>query len=228
LNGAVTQPQEVVGSNASDPVELLAPAIGLRGAAAAAEHYAAASRAAATWRGYESDWRIFTEWCASVGLVALPAEAMTVAMFLGAQANQGKAPATLSRRLAAIRLMHLGAKLPSPHGTVEVLEVMRGIQRRSTRRVSKKTAAVAEQIKKMVDVAAPSTLQGLRDRALLLVGFAGALRRAEFVAFDFEHLTEKPEGLLKILIAESKTDQVSVPGSSVAGDVGTASASTRI
>jgi integrase len=86
---------------------------------------------------------------------------------------------------------------------------MRGIRRRSTRGVTKKKAAVAEQLKRMVDGTNLSTFQGLRDRALLLVGFAGAFRRAELVALDVEHLTLRPEGL-KILIPKSKTDQEGV------------------
>jgi integrase len=58
----------------------------------------------------------------------------------------------------------------------------------------------------MVDAVEPKTLKGLRDRALLLLGFAGAFRRSELVALDTEHLTAEPKGL-RILIASSKTDQ---------------------
>ena len=58
----------------------------------------------------------------------------------------------------------------------------------------------------MVDAVEPQTLKGLRDRALLLLGFAGAFRRSELVALDTEHLRERPEGL-EVLIASSKTDQ---------------------
>jgi site-specific recombinase XerD len=85
---------------------------------------------------------------------------------------------------------------------------MRGIRRLSTRGVVKKEAAVDDQIKKMVDTCDASTFQGLRDRALLLLGFAGAFRRSELVALDVADLKITPEGLI-VLIRKSKTDQES-------------------
>jgi site-specific recombinase XerD len=139
-------------------------------------------------------------------LATLPAAPPTVAMFLAAEANNGTAPSTLNRRLSAIRLMHLGARVVSPHNAVEIQEVMRGIRRLSTRGVVKKEAAVDEQIKKMVDTCDPATYQGKRDRALLLLGFAGALRRSELVALDVAYLKLSDEGFV-VTIARSKTDQ---------------------
>jgi len=182
------------------------PSLALEVAAADAEGFATASRAASTWRAYESDWRIFTSWCLSVNLPALPAAPATVAMFLAAEAKRGTAPSTLNRRLSAIRLMHLGARVVSPHAAVEIQEVMRGIRRLSTRGVVKKEAAVDEQIKQMVDTCDVAIYQGQRDRALLLLGFAGAMRRSELVALDVAHLKLSDEGFV-VTIAKSKTDQ---------------------
>lgn len=182
------------------------PTVALDEARIAAESYAKGSRAPGTWRAYESDWKVFSAWCASVGQVPLPATPATVAWFLAAQAKCRIAPSTLSRRLAAIRLMHLGARLPSPHEAIEVTEVLRGIRRSWKRPVAQKAPAVADEIKRMVNAVEPQTLTGLRDRALLLLGFAGAFRRSELVALDVEHLTARPEGLA-VLIASSKTDQ---------------------
>lgn len=180
--------------------------VALQDAAADAEVFATASRAASTWRAYESDWRIFTAWCQTMDLSALPAAPATVAMFLAAEAKRGTAPSTLNRRLSAIRLMHLGARVVSPHAAVEIQEVMRGIRRLSTRGVVKKEAAVDEQIKKMVETCDLATFQGRRDRALLLLGFAGAMRRSELVALDVAHLKLSDEGFV-VTIAKSKTDQ---------------------
>ena len=182
------------------------PSVAVQEAAADADVFATASRAASTWRAYESDWRIFNRWCQAMNLAALPAAPATVAMFLAAEAKNGTAPSTLNRRLAAIRLMHLGARVVSPHNAVEIQEVMRGIRRLSTRGVVKKEAAVDEQIKRMVDACDPATYQGKRDRALLLLGFAGALRRSELVALDVAHLKVSDEGFV-VTIAKSKTDQ---------------------
>jgi hypothetical protein len=105
------------------------PSVAIQEAAADAEVFATASRAASTWRAYESDWRIFMAWYQAMDLAPLPAAPATVAMFLAAEAKRGTAPSTLNRRLAAIRLMHLGARVVSPHNAVEIQEVMRGIRR---------------------------------------------------------------------------------------------------
>ncbi len=182
------------------------PALALEVAAADAETFATASRASSTWRAYESDWRIFTGWCQTLDLPALPAAPATVAMFLAAQAKNGTAPSTLNRRLSAIRLIHLGARVVSPHNAVEIQEVMRGIRRLSNRGVLKKEAAVDEHIKRMVYTVDVTTYQGCRDRALLLLGFAGAMRRSELVALDVAHLNLTDEGFV-VTIAKSKTDQ---------------------
>ena len=182
------------------------PVVSLQEALDAAAGYAKASRSAATWRAYEADWKVFQGWCRAVKLDPLPAISHTVALFLAAEAKLGRAPPTLGRRLAAIRLMHIGAKLPSPHDALEVAEVLRGIRREWKRPPAQKAPAIDEEIKRMVDAVEPETLKGLRDRALLLLGFAGAFRRSELVALDAEHLTEREEGL-SVLIASSKTDQ---------------------
>lgn len=182
------------------------PALVLEEAREAAASYAKGSRAASTWRAYESDWRNFSRWCASVQRQALPTQPATVALYIAAQAQLGLAPSTLERRLAAIRLMHVGAKLPSPHDGLEVQEVMRGMRRAWKRPAAQKAPAVDEEVQRLVDAVKPQTLKGLRERALLLLGFAGALRRSELVALDVEHLTAKPEGF-SVLVASSKTDQ---------------------
>ena len=182
------------------------PILSLEEAREAAAAYARGSRAAATWRAYEADWRAFEAWCRAVKLAPLPATAHTVALYLSAEAKLGRAPSTLGRRLAAIRLMHIGARHPSPHDAIEVAEVMRGIRRAWKRPPQQKAPAVDEDVKRMVDAVEPQTLRGLRDRALLLVGFAGAFRRSELIALDVEDLVERPEGLA-VRIAHSKTDQ---------------------
>jgi site-specific recombinase XerD len=180
--------------------------IELENAFAAARRYAKKSRADSTWRAYENDWRQFEAWCTKVNLPALPADPDTVAMFVASQAAEGLNPSTLTRRLAAIRLVHLGAGHASPHNTIKVTEVMRGIRRDWGLPPAKKAAALDDDIKKMADAVEPETSKGLRDRALLLFGFAGAFRRSELVALDTWNLEEREEGL-KVTIEKSKTDQ---------------------
>ena len=127
-------------------------------------------------------------------------------MFVAKQAADGLNPSTLDRRLAAIRLVHLGAGHASPHNTIKVTEVMRGIRRDWGQPPVKKAAAVDEDIKKMADVVESETAKGLRDRALLLFGFAGAFRRSELVALNTWNLEEHDQGI-KVTIEKSKTDQ---------------------
>jgi site-specific recombinase XerD len=184
----------------------LLPVITLEAAQEAAATYARGSRAASTWRAYESDWRIFAAWCTAVDRSALPASPHTVALFLAAQARLGHAPSTLDRRRAAIRLMHRGAKLSSPHDALEVDEVLRGIRRAWKQPPRQKAPAIDHDVQRLADAVEPQTRQGLRDRALVLLGFAGALRRSELVALDVEHLEQRPEGLT-LAITSSKTDQ---------------------
>lgn len=178
----------------------------LQNAFSAAKRYAKKSRADSTWRAYENDWRQFEAWCTKVELPPLPADPDTVAMFVASQAADGLNPSTLDRRLAAIRLVHLGAGYASPHNTIKVTEVMRGIRRDWGRPPEKKAAAVDGDIKRMADAIEPATRKGLRDRALLLFGFAGAFRRSELVALNTWNLEEREEGL-KVTIEQSKTDQ---------------------
>jgi len=171
-----------------------------------ARRYAQKSRSENTWRAYQNDWQQFEAWCRKLNLQVLPAEPETVAMFIASQASDGLNPSTLSRRLAAIRMVHLGAGYPSPHNTIFVSEVMRGIRRDWGRPPERKAAAIDEEIKKMVDAAESKTLKYLRDRALLLFGFAGAFRRSELVALNTWNVEHHQKGV-KVTIEHSKTDQ---------------------
>ena len=172
----------------------------------AARRYARQSRAKSTWLAYRSDWQQFESWCGTVGLATLPAEPETIAMFVASQAARGLSPSTLTQRLAAIRLVHLGAGHPSPHNTIQVTEVMRGIRREWGKPPNRKAPAIDQVIKQMVDTVGQETAKGQRDRALLLFGFAGAFRRSELVALNTWNLEYRDEGV-KITIEASKTDQ---------------------
>jgi len=184
-----------------------ATAIALRAdALEKAQGYARASRSAATWRAYESDWRVFGAWCDAAAVSALPATPKTLAMFLSSEAADGRAPSTLQRRLAAIRLVHLAAEHPSPHDAIAVTEVMSGIRRAHGRPPAKKAPAVDLEVRSMVDALELTTTQGLRDRVVVLLGFAGAFRRSELVALEVSDLERRPEGLLAT-IRRSKGDQ---------------------
>jgi site-specific recombinase XerD len=169
-----------------------------------AHDFAKAAKSAATQRAYSSDIAIFVDWCRSRGLSALPASAEVVGAFLAAQAALGKRPSTLGRRLAAVRYFHRAANEASPTAEESVKAVLAGIRRTVGAAPTRKKAATSDIVIAMA--AESQSLRGLRNRALLLLGFAGAFRRSELVALNVENLEETQEGLL-ITIRRGKTDQ---------------------
>lgn len=172
-----------------------------------AQAYARGAKAASTQRAYHNDWRDFETWCAAHDLAALPATPETVALYLASRAVVYKT-ATLSRRLVAISRAHQLAGHPSPTKDAGVRTVAAGIRRAKGTAQEGKAPAVTRELRAMV-AALPPTLLGRRDRALLLVGFAGAFRRGELVALDVADVTETPEGLV-VRLRRSKTDQEGV------------------
>src|SRR5215813_1516193 len=162
-------------------------------------------KAPATRRAYGSDFRIFEAWCAGRGTTALPATAETVAAFLAAEVERGIRPSTIGRRVAAVRYAHKLAGHAVPTDDERVKATVRGIRRSLGTAPRKKTPATAERVIAMT-LATGDGVKALRDRALLLLGFAGAFRRSELVALDCEDIEETEAGL-KITIRKSKTDQ---------------------
>jgi integrase len=150
-------------------------------------------KAASTRRAYRSDFRIFQAWCRDRGVSALPAAAETVAAFLAHDVEAGSRPSTLGRRVSAIRYAHKLAGHPAPTDDERVKATMRGIRRTVGTAPRKKTPATADRIVSMA-FATGTNRKGLRDRAVLLMGFAGAFRRSELVALNVEDLEESELG----------------------------------
>lgn len=169
-----------------------------------ARAYARSSKAENTLRAYESDLRHFGSWCEARALEAFPAAPETVALYLVDHAER-LAVSTLRRRLAAISEAHRAAQHPNPTLDAAVRTTWAGIRRTHGTAPEAKQAAVTEVVAAMV---APlgQRLIDRRDRAILLLGFAGALRRSELSALDVDDLVETAEGL-KLGVGRSKTDQ---------------------
>ncbi len=170
-----------------------------------AADYARAEKAMATRRAYRSDFDIFRAWCGTKRVPALPAQSETVAAFLAAEANRGAKTSTIGRRLAAIRYAHKLAGYEPPTNSEAVKATLRGIRRTSGSAPVRKAPATADKVLAMVGKA-DTDIKGLRDRALLLLGFAGAFRRSELVALDVADLQFCDSGL-RVAIRMSKTDQ---------------------
>jgi site-specific recombinase XerD len=183
------------------PSASLAPLTDLQ---AQARDYASQSRAASTKRAYSHDWADFSSWCVERDRAALPASPETVALYLTDRAQSHKV-GTLARRLAAISQAHKTAGHETPTRAAVVRAVVAGIRRTKGSAPVQKLPVRTEDIRVMVGTL-PDSLLGTRDRALLLLGFAGAFRRSELVALDVADVTVAREGLI-VTIRRSKTDQ---------------------
>jgi len=161
------------------------------------------ARAANTLRAYRSDWAAFESFCREHDLSILPSDAATVAAFAADAARRLRAN-TIERRLTAIAQAHRIAGFANPAQDVLVRSVMAGIRRVKGTAQHGKAPLSPDQLRSML-AAAGDDLQAARDRALLLVGFAGAFRRAELVALQYEDVAFTGQGLV-VTIPKSKTD----------------------
>lgn len=172
-------------------------------ALAKSKAYQDAADAPATLKAYATDWANFNAWCSKHGFTPMPATPEVIGAYLAA-AGEGYALPTLRRRVAAIaRACGIaGHPLDTKHPAIR--ETVRGIGRKHGVPPRRSAALSIVDIRKLVRVCGP-TLAGARDRALFLVGFAGALRRSELVGLNVADITWTEEGLV-LLINRSKTD----------------------
>jgi len=161
--------------------------------------YIAAATAENTRRAYQVDLRMFL---ASGG--SLPSSPEVIAAYLVAQANL-LSPVTLARRLVAIGRAHTSLGHPNPCRADLVKTTLRGIWRVHGRPQRRVEAGLTEDVLAML--AQSRGESGIRDRALILVGFAGAFRRSELIALQYDDIAFVKEGLT-FLIRRSKTDQL--------------------
>jgi site-specific recombinase XerD len=179
----------------------------LRPAAPAATDAVTPAKAPNTVRAYRSDLRDFEEWCGDRGASALPATPMTIAWYCTALAEAGARASTIQRRLAAISLAHLvRGHVPSPTADLLVRTTVAGIRREIGTEPTQKAALVTAELRRLLAATPADTLAGRRDRALLLLGFAGGLRRSELVALDVEDVRETVDGL-SLRLRRGATDQ---------------------
>jgi site-specific recombinase XerD len=162
-----------------------------------------------TLREYAKLWRDFSEWCAAHALPTLPCSTATLARYVTERATHGVRPSSLQVAIAAIARRHDEVGLVSPHKHPFFRKgVWPGIRRRygvAQRRVA---PAVVDELRAMVATLPRDTTRGLRDRAMLVVGFAGAFRRSELVELDLADVAIQSNGSgVLVTVRRSKTDQ---------------------
>jgi integrase len=172
-------------------------------AMAKSKAYQAAADAPATIRAYKTDLENFKAWCVAHGFAPMPAAPETVGAYLAA-AGLGYALPTLRRRVAAIAHAHRIAKHPLDTRHPAIRETLRGIGRAHGEPARRCAALTTADIKRLVSTC-HDDLTGLRDRALLLLGSAGAFRRSELIGLNVEHIRSTSAGI-RIMIPRSKTD----------------------
>jgi site-specific recombinase XerD len=184
------------------------PAAALQRELRLAERYAESALAPATRRAYERDWLTFARWCAERGLRAIPAAPATVAAFLAAEADREFRPVTIARRAPAIAAAHRAQDQANPGDSGAVAAVMSGIRRaHGTEPRQQAKPLELDPLGRLLEPIDATTLAGLRDRALILLGFSAALRRSELVALDVQDLRFDLGRGLTVTIRRSKTDQ---------------------
>jgi integrase len=220
---AAPDPGGQAGVPALTPSALAPSAVG-QAALAAAAAYAKRALAPATCRAYQADWTHFFTWCAEANLAALPAAPATVGAYLAAMAPT-HARASIRRRLAAIGQMHQLHGHDWTPSQPAIRAPLRGMLRSHGTPARRAAALGTAEIRRLVAAcdASPAgepvgtagrrrapgpaiRLAALRDRALLLLGYAAALRRAELAGVTWEELVFTADGALRVLIARAKGD----------------------
>jgi site-specific recombinase XerD len=212
-SGAVLRPAPVVGTAelVDDPpgAAVALPRSGPEALSAGAAARVAASVPASTRRAYGGDWARFTAWCAGAGQEPLPARGETLAEYAHHLATAGRAGSTIGRALAAITSAHRAAGVPVPDRGL-ARAVLRAYAREravaGTAAPVKAAPVTISALRAMVDVLDLDRSVGVRDRAVLVLGFALGARRSELAALDLPDLRSTPEGL-EVLIRTSKTDK---------------------
>lgn len=160
--------------------------------------------APATIKSYLTDVRIFVEWCEARGLSALPAEVDTVCAFLEDQARN-LCPSSVRRRLYAIRKVHRLLRLPDPSWDEDIAITLRRVRRSKLNR-PKQAKGMTRDYRERCLAAQPDNPWGLRNRAMISLGYDLLTRRSELVALMTNDIEFRGDGTLRAIIRRSKAD----------------------
>jgi len=169
--------------------------------------YVEASSSANTRKAYAADWKHFSSWCRRSGLAPLPPHPQTVGLYITACASgtaqrgmKANTVSTIERRLSSLSWNYAQRGLTLDRKDRHIATVLSGIRKSHARPPVQKEAVLAEDIIAMIETLDRGRLRGLRDRAMLLIGYAGGLRRSEIVGLDLKpDQTEDGRGWIEIL-----------------------------
>ncbi|UOK73483.1 MULTISPECIES: site-specific integrase [Ancylobacter] len=172
-----------------------------------ARGYVEAASSANTRRAYATDWKHFSGWCRRQGLELLPPSPQVVGLYITACASGAAVPggkpnavSTIERRLSAISWNYTQHGTPLDRSDRHIATVLAGIRNTHASPPRQKEAVLPEDLVAMLEMLHRGSLRGLRDRAMLLLGFAGGLRRSEIVGLDVgRDQTEDGSGWVEIL-----------------------------
>ncbi|KJS14428.1 MAG: integrase [Hoeflea sp. BRH_c9] len=172
-----------------------------------ARGYVEAASSANTRRAYASDWKHFSAWCRRQNLTPLPPDPQVVGLYITAcasgAAERGVKPnsvSTIERRLSAIGWNAVQRGMTLDRRDRAIATVMAGIRNKHAAPPRQKEALLPEDLIAMLETVDRGTLRGMRDRAMLLIGFAGGLRRSEITGLDLARdQTEDGRGWIEIL-----------------------------
>ena len=162
--------------------------------------------AASTMRSYHTDVEAFETWCFTEGIsTPFPTDSETLCQFLDDQAET-KAHSTIKRRLCAIRLVHRLLDQSDPTGHADVQLTLRRVRRQKPGRPNQAKGLTKAYLDQFI-AGQPDTPWGLRNRAMLALGYELLTRRSELVALRIDDLEARSDGTLRVLIRRSKADQ---------------------
>ncbi len=166
-----------------------------------------ADLATSTHRAYANDWGDFQRFSTSLSQICLPANTETVVLYIQHMTDKSLKLNTIRRRLAAIRYYHFEAGYDSPTESALAKKMLNAISRQIGYQLDQKQALDVSSLKQMTDLMDSKKLTHLRDRAMLLLGFAGGFRRSEVVSLRIENMHFS--GIhLRVHLPRSKTDQM--------------------
>ncbi len=153
-----------------------------------AQGYARAAAAENTLKAYAKDWAHFARWCRMRGADPLPPSPQLIGLYIAdLAAPAGQSPAlsvsSIERRLSGLTWGYAQRGERLDRKDRHIATVLAGIRRKHARPPAQKEAILPEDLRDML-ATLPHDLRGLRDRAILLIGFAGGLRRSEIVSLD--------------------------------------------